>query len=401
MRKHILGWVWVALLAVAPAVHAGTCRLEQVNAIDLKTEFAQGLVVLKDQTLVIGRQNNGDYLFFRPDGSTTAFALPTGHVTAIPAALRDGGVAVASWDGRIHILGPDAVKRGEILAAPGRYIRYLAELSDGTLVALAIRRGPGDDTIRGSVHFLAPDGTARAVADLGTERIGSPPVVLADDTVALKTGRSKVLFVRPDGTARFEGIFAGARNDWLFGLPDGTVMAGGDFVDSQKILFLDPKSGTAVSELSFPLTRGDIKQDILFFRPISSGLIAVGFTEYEQTPDGRWHYHERVELVHRDGTRLWEVRTKDTGFSVDWNVSEFPDGTLVHGVNQRILLLSEKGELLDSMAIPHFVDGEPVMLEGDRFAILAIDWGDNTGQPTSRTRQLGSRLYMMRRNCAR
>lgn len=304
--------------------------------------------------------------------------------------MSDGTVVAASTDGRLHFLDSDGKESRSIAAARGRYIWYAADLANGTFAAFANRRAPGFDKPLGSVHFMSYDGSPKAVTDLGLDAIGSEPLILPDRTIVLKTQASNVMLLTPDGVRKSEPVFGGARaSQVLDHLEDGTILTGGDFGDSRKILFLSPSDGSILSELRFGIENQGIRQDILFLHALRDGNVAVGFTEYEQTPQGPG-YHERLEIFGRDGTSYGEFHAKNVGFNVDWNVTELSDGTIVHGAGNSVYFLSETASEIARIDLSEFVNGAPIALANGSVAVVTGKTVDDFKVNT---------LYFLKKEC--
>lgn len=364
--------------------NASVCESTIFQELDLEEMFVSNPIVLPNQNIAFSRQNKNDWIFVKPDGTTSTFAPPSGTSKA-GTLLSDGTLAIASKDGKIHFLDQDANHLRDIPVTKDRYIWHLAERKDGMLTLLSNR--VDGRLVFGSTIFIDQNGLNKVELDLKKNGVWSQPKLLPYHSIALKTETDSVFIIRQDASFLQLPAMGGNGSNIIDTLSDGTILTGGRFGKKRKLLFIDPIGGNILSEMNWDLQLVD--QDILFVKSLGQNHFVVSFSEHEKVGQDI-QFNERLEFYDHQKIKTNEFKIKNIGLNTDWGFTTLEDGTLAHGAEKTIYFFNPSGEFQDSIELPFIVDKAPVLMRDGTLAVIGAERING---------QRESHLFKIRRTC--
>lgn len=347
--------------------------------INPEEEFIKNPILLRNQSILFSRQNKDDWMLINSDGTKKIINTGTGSTSA-HCELTNGEVAYASKDGVFHFMDNEGNLLREFQAfKQPRAIWSMLERQDGMLVALTNRMD--GRSVYGSVHFIEPQNQSHVEINLGKNGVYSSPVLLPNQSVALKTQSYSVFIISPNGTPLQMKSMGKNGSEILSSFSDGTLLTGGRFGNERKAMFLDPLSGSVKSELVW--STNTLDQDLGFANVLPGGRFVTGLVEYVPEPNGFTHYHERLEFYDQNRQLLNTYRIDDVGFSIEWRVQALPDGRLVHGAGRKLYLFSSEGQYLEHVELPYFIEKAPLIAD-DGGVYVTTSFHNTNGDRESR-----------------
>jgi hypothetical protein len=375
------------LFILSHSANASDCTLSLESDVNLHEPFPGRGKLLQNQKILFSRQENKDWVFVEKNGTITPFAPPAGSTTAY-TELSNHLIALTSKDGHIHLLDQSLTHQSEFATSYPRFFWHMTQRKDGVIALLTNRTD--DEDIYSSVIFINPDGINKNEVNIGKSGIFSEPVVLPDDSVALKSNNNSVFIVKTSGKYLNSPVL-GSRGTWLLkSFSDGTLISGGHYSQFDKLFLIDPNQGTINYEMNWE--NNIIKQSLSFLKVLSNDRLIIGFSILVKDSSGSIHFNERLELYDRKLNKISEFSINDpTGASIYESATELPDGSIIYPAGNHLFSFDQNLNFQAVLDLHAFVPNEPIIMKDGTIVL--------TGS-TSTNGVRESHLFYINRTCS-